>query len=421
MIGEPDGACEDNPTVPEFVPFRGLRYRAGGVLDPVTAPPYDVIDPAQRADLAARDPHNAVRLILPDGDDPYATAADLLAAWVADGTLATDDERAFHVYRMAFRDGDGVERLTTGVLGALVLPDRIDDGTVLPHERTLPKAKSDRLDLLRATRANLDPIWGLCPTVGLTGTLNAATLGPAAAECTDEFGVHHAVWPLTDPPAVAAVSDAVAAGPLVLADGHHRFETALAYRAERPADDPGAAAIMCLVVELADDQLVVHAIHRLVHDAPPDLEARLAATCEVLDAGPHTAAGVEALRAALRDPERGGMGLVLPDRLVRLVPRPEAQAAARAGQAEPLHGVGAAEFDALVRPALGEAALTYRNDATDCAAIVAAGGADAAVLLPPVSVAAIRAAGRAGVRMPEKTTFFWPKPRTGMVIRRLDD
>jgi len=404
--------------VPEFVPFRGLRYAAGGALDAVTAPPYDVIDPDERAALAARDPRNAVRLILPDGTDPYAGAAALLDSWVADGTLAVDGDAAYYVYRMTFTEG-GEARSTIGVLGALVLPERIEDGQVLPHERTLPKAKSDRLDLLRATRANLDPIWGLCPTAGLSDTLAAVTAEPPLATAVDELGVAHAAWALTDPAAIAAVHDAVAAGPLVLADGHHRFETALNYRAERDADDAGAAAIMCLVVELADEQLVVHAIHRLVHDLPADVDDRLAATCEVVDAGPNTPDAVTALRATLRT--EGGIGLVRRDRLVRLVPKPDALAAARDGLPASLHDVSSAHFDALVRPALGDATLTYRNDASTCAAIVAAGNADAAIILQPVSVATIRDAGRAGVRMPEKTTFFWPKPRTGIVFRRLDD
>lgn len=404
--------------MPEFVPFRGLRYAAGGALDAVTAPPYDVIDPDERTALAARDPRNAVRLILPDGADPYAGAAALLEAWVADGTLAADGEAAYYVYRMTFTEG-GESRSTIGVLGALVLPERIEDGQVLPHERTLPKAKSDRLDLLRATRANLDPIWGLCPTAGLSDTLAAVTATPPLATALDELGVSHAAWALTEAGAIAAVHDAVAAGPLVLADGHHRFETALNYRAERKESDAGAGAIMCLVVELADEQLVVHAIHRLVHGLPDDLEARLDATCERIDAGPNTPDSVTALRATLRT--EGGIGLVRRDRLVRLVPRPEALAGARAALPDSLHDVSSAHFDALVRPALGDATLTYRNDASTCAAIVAAGNADAAIILQPVSVATIRDAGRAGVRMPEKTTFFWPKPRTGMVFRRLDD
>ena len=404
--------------MPEFVPFRGLRYAAGGALDAVTAPPYDVIDPDERTALAARDPRNAVRLILPDGADPYAGAAALLEAWVADGTLAVDGEAAYYVYRMTFTEG-GESRSTIGVLGALVLPERIEDGQVLPHERTLPKAKSDRLDLLRATRANLDPIWGLCPTAGLSDTLAAVTATPPLATAVDELGVAHAAWALTEAGAITAVHDAVAAGPLVLADGHHRFETALNYRAERDGSDAGAGAILCLVVELADEQLVVHAIHRLVHGLPDDLEARLDATCERIDAGPNTPDSMTALRATLR--AEGGIGLVRRDRLVRLVPRPEALAGARAALPDSLHDVSSAHFDALVRPALGDATLTYRNDASTCAAIVAAGNADAAIILQPVSVATIRDAGRAGVRMPEKTTFFWPKPRTGIVFRRLDD
>jgi hypothetical protein len=156
-----------------------------------------------------------------------------------------------------------------------------------------------------------------------------------------------------------------------------------------------------------------------VHDLPADAETRLAETCELIDAGPNTPEGVAALRSALRTD--GGIGLVLRDRLVRLVPRADALAVARAGLPESLHDVSSAHFDALVRPALGDATLAYRNDASTCAAIVAAGNADAAIILQPVSVATIRDAGRAGVRMPEKTTFFWPKPRTGMVFRRLDD
>ena len=404
--------------MPELVPFRGLRYADAGTLDAVTAPPYDVIDPEHRDRLAAADPHNSVRLILPEGDDPYRGAATLLETWVADGTLVIDERPTVTVYRMTYPDGDGT-RTTIGVLGALILPERIEDGEVLPHERTLPKAKTDRLDLLRATRANLDPIWGLCPTPGLSATLAAVTASPAQARAVDEIGVVHEAWTLADPAAIEAVRAAVSAEPLVLADGHHRFETALAYRAERATGDPGADAIMCLVVELADEQLVVHAIHRLVHDLPADIEARLARTCELEDAGANTPEAVTALRNRLR--RAGGIGLVLRDRLLRLVPRPDALAAARAELPTSLHEVSSAHFDALVRPALGDATLSYRNDASACAAMVAAGAADAAIILQPVSVETIRAAGRAGVRMPEKTTFFWPKPRTGIVFRRLDD
>ena len=409
--------------MPEFLPFRGLRYTGGGVLDAVTAPPYDVIDPAQRIALAARDPINAVRLILPESEagnpDPYSAAARLLADWSTTAVLALDDVPAFYVYRMTFTERHGEERITTGVLGALTLPDHIGTGEVLPHERTLPKAKSDRLDILRATRANLDPIWGLCTTSGLTKSLDEATKSAPLAECTDEFGVHHAIWSLTNPTGVAAVRKAVADGPLVLADGHHRFETALAYRGEKGPRDPGSDAILCLVVELAEEQLVVHAIHRLLKDLPTDFLDLVSDTCEVRDCGAHTAEGIAALHdvVGLED----AIGLVLPEQLFLLVPNVTLLKEACNTLPDSLHGVASAHFDALIRPLLGDSVLTYRNNAQDCAEIVANGGAAAAIILAPVSVSTIREAGQAGVRMPEKTTFFWPKPRTGMVFRVLDD
>ena len=145
--------------VPRFEPFPGIRYRADELdLAAVTAPPYDVISPADRAALAGRDPRNVVAIDLPvEGDDPYATAAGVFARWQAEGVLA-QDAPSFYVYRMDYRDESGRARHTTGVMGALEL-SRPGEGGILPHEHTTPKAKSDRLNLLRATRANLSPVW----------------------------------------------------------------------------------------------------------------------------------------------------------------------------------------------------------------------------------------------------------------------
>jgi uncharacterized protein (DUF1015 family) len=412
--------------VPEFLPFRGLRYRVASEpadLSPVAAPPYDVIDDDDRSRLEANDPHNSVRLILPHDaadHDRYEAAARRLAAWRDSGILAVDDTAAFYGYRMTFRDASGARRVTTGVLGALALPppgtDPSDAG-ILPHERTLPKARSDRLALLRATRANLDPIWGLSLAAGLTALLPLD--GAPDAVATDPEGVGHELWRLTEPTAVDAVAGAVASAPVVLADGHHRFETASNYRAERPSTDAGAASIMALVVELADDQLSVGAIHRLVHGAPADLRKRLGATFDMHDAGPNALDGVARLEARMHD--AGGLGLVDRDGLALLVPRSAALAPDLDGLPAPLPEVDASRFDAGIRPRLGDAQLSYRNDAATCAALVEKGAADAAVLLRAVTVGQIRTAAFGGVRMPEKTTFFEPKPRTGMVFRALDD
>jgi uncharacterized protein (DUF1015 family) len=416
--------------VPDFLPFPGLRYVTSGAaadgaaggdpgrsdLSAVCAPPYDVIDPDERSSLQARDPHNSIRLILPDS---YTGAAEALAQWQRDGVMALDDTASFSVYRMHFTGDDGAPRTTTGVLGALALDNA--DGGIMPHERTLPKAKSDRLELLRATRANLDPIWGITLFPAFTGLL--AVEGPPLAVATDADGNRHELWRVDDPARVAAICDAVAAHELVLADGHHRFETGGNYRRERAeagVADPGADAIMALVVELAPEELCVRAIHRLLHGVGElDLRAAAEPMFTVTDLGPNTADGVAALEAAMRD--QSGLGLVDRAGLALLVARPALDDAMAHEPAE-LRDVDSARFDAGLRPALDAAGvtLTYRNDGATCAAHVEKGAADASVLLRPVSVATIRAAAEARIRMPEKTTFFAPKPRTGMVFRDLD-
>ena len=400
-------------SVPEFVPFPAIRYANGpaGDLSAVCAPPYDVIEPEARASLLERDPHNAVRLILPDS---YRGAADLLDEWRRDGTLVHDDEPTFSVYRMHFTDADGVARTTTGVIGALEL----DRHGVLPHERTLPKAKSDRLELLRATRANLDPIWALSLAPGLSASLTVGDRDPAAT-AVDSEGVRHELWPVRDAGQVETIRSTVSTAGLVLADGHHRFETACTYRDEQTDHEhAGAGHIMALVVELAPEQLFVRAIHRLLLGLPEGAaRATVAPMFEVRDAGPNDAEGIDRLVAAMD--HEGALGLVDAAGLALLVPRPALETHL-ASLPAPLRNVDSARADAVL-DTLPRDALAYRDDAVTVAAAVGKGAASAAVLLRPVAVDTIRAAAGAGVRMPEKTTFFAPKPRTGMVFRSLDD
>lgn len=406
---------ESNTKVPDFLPFRGLRYRHDD-LAAVTAPPYDVIDPDERAVLIARSPHNAVRLLLPDGD--YDGAAAQLARWQTDGTLERDREPTFYGYRMEFTDDHGERRSTDGIIGALTLPVRAGEGDVLPHERTMPKAKSDRLALLRATRANLDPIWGLTPATGLP-----VADGDPIAVTTDDLGVRHSLTPITGGDQISEIRRLVASAPLVLADGHHRFETAIAYRDERAtagevSDEDGR--VMCLVVELAEDQLWVQPIHRLldgVGDAG-ELRTKLTDAFTVEDFGPATPERVDELERRLRD--QAAIGLVDATGLALLTPRPDAREAAARELPAALHDVPSAWFDELAAPALERCEITFRADAQTVAALVVKGASDAAILLSPVTVEQIRAAALAGVRMPQKTTYFAPKPRSGLVYRPLD-
>lgn len=403
--------------MPDFLPFRGTRYRDLTDSSSVVAPPYDVIDEEDRTRLEATGPHNAVRLILPRAAppaDPYEHAGATLHEWLASGVLAVDPSPAFYGYRMHFVDATGQARQTAGVIGAVVLPR--GDGDVFGHERTLPKARSDRLALLRATRANLDPIWGLSLANELSTALDLDT--PPTTTAVDDTGTRHELTLITRPETVDALRAAVASGPLVLADGHHRFETACAYRDGHPGD-PGAQAIMTFVVGLDDEMLDVRAIHRLVHGAPPDLRDRLRPLVDVEDAGPSTSEGVRHLAAQMR--ERGGLGLVDRDGLALLIPPASAWERIDRELPAELRDVDAARFDVLVRPALQDAELSYRDDAVTVASMVDKGAADVAVLLRPVTVDQIRAAAFARLRMPEKTSYFSPKPRTGMVFRRLDD
>ncbi|MET0421336.1 MAG: DUF1015 domain-containing protein [Acidimicrobiia bacterium] len=414
--------------MPDFVPFRALRFSHGASLrdvgdapadlSAVCSPPYDVIDDGDRAALLAEDPHNVVRLILPDS---YDGAAEQLHAWMADGTLAIDDAPSFSVYRMTYTGDDGRPASTTGVIGNLGL----DAGGVLPHERTLPKAKTDRLELLRTTRANLEPIWGISLAAGLTTLLESNDAPDAVA--TDDDGARHELFRVDDPERIAKIRAAVEGAGVVLADGHHRYETSSNYRDEiarggTAAAQVGTDQILIYIVELADEQLCVRAIHRLVHGvADVDLRRALTTHFEVRDSGPNTPEGVIALEAAMHSEAdgRGGLGLVDGQGLALLVPR-ESLDAAMQEEPAPLRDVDSARFDAGIRRVVPEATLTYRNDARTVAAMVANGAADAAVLLRPVSVPTIRAAAADGIRMPEKTTFFAPKPRTGMVMRLLD-
>jgi uncharacterized protein (DUF1015 family) len=395
--------------VARFEPFAGIRYDLDRCdLGRVIAPPYDVIDAAQRAELAARDAHNAVLVDLPseaDGDGRYEAANELLRSWLAEGILVTDPRPSFTVYRMTTTDEAGVERRTTGVIGALELSPPGTD--ILPHEHTTPKAKSDRLDLLRSCRANLSAIWGLSLAKGLTDLLPVDQ--PPTGDVVDEDGVRHTVWTVDDQRACAAISAAVAEQPVVVADGHHRYETSLAYKGEREAADGDAGlagATMAYVVELVEDELTVHAIHRLIDGLPAgtDLVAALAPWFEDAGAPPAGTPITTAMAAA------GCLALVLHDRELLLRPSPDALAEARDLDSSRLD-VGLA--------ALPDHQLSFQHGVDNVRGAVRSGAAQAGVLLRPATVAQIEATAHGGERMPPKTTFFHPKPKTGLVFRSL--
>lgn len=397
--------------VASFTPFPGIRYDLDRVdLGDVISPPYDVIAEAERTALVGRSPYNAVRIDLPaeeDGRDRYDVARCHLRDWQADGSLVTDDRPTFTIYRMSYVDDAGEPRHTTGVIGGLELSAPGTD--ILPHEHTTPKAKSDRLDMLRYCRANTSAIWGMSLAKGLTGLLPVDR--SPDADLTDEDGVRHTVWIESDPDICAAIAGAVGSEPVVIADGHHRYETSLAYRHEREAGgaDPGpAAATLAYVVELVEDELTVRAIHRLLTGLPDefDLVAALTQWFEPVGA---PRAGTP-LAGAME--EAGALCLVLPDMSETLLrPRPDAWAGTR--------DLDTARLDVALA-ALPPHEITYQHGSDNVRDAVRTGRAQAGVLTRPAPVAQIEATAHGGERMPPKTTFFYPKPKTGLVFRSLD-
>ena len=389
--------------MPRFEPFPAVRYApAAGDPSDLVAPPYDVIGPDERAALEARSAANAVRIELPS--DGHDGAADRFRAWLDDGTLARDPAPAFYVYRMTAGGS-----ATTGVLGALEL--EAPGQGILPHEHTTAKDKADRLGILRATEVNLSPIWGLSASGGrLAAAVRPDGLEPLARAVDDEDVVHE-LWRLDDPERVAEVTAAVAAQPVLIADGHHRFEVANAYRAE-PEAAPGATSILAYLVELAPDQLAVHPIHRLLSDLPPDL-ALPAGLTPWFQITPAPVDEAERMPEAMA--EAGSLGLILPDGL--WLARPRSTTEVEAGT-----GLDSSRLDVALDGLAGlgkGVTVRFQHGVAHVAAAVDKGEADAAVLLRPATVDQIAATGAGGDRMPPKTTFFWPKPRTGLVFRDL--
>jgi len=399
--------------VPRFEPFQGLRYRPEvAPLAQVIAPPYDVISASERSHLAARHRANAVLVELPEADltggrDRYMVAADLFARWQAKGILLADPGPSLYPYRMTDRSG----RATTGVIGALGLAEPGEESDILPHEQTLPKPKSDRLDLLRATRANLSPIWGLSMAAGVTATFDPTDDDPVG-DVYDDGGVRHQLWVLNDADTVAAVRAAIATAPVVLADGHHRYETARAYQAERRQASGGAPGpydlVMALVVELSEDQLTVGAIHRTVSGLPEDFDlvGALAPWFEVVRAGAADDRTLGALAGS------SSLTLVAGGQAYLLLAHPEVQ--------EQEGNDLDSNLIATALATLPPHEVMHRHSVAEATEALRDGEGQAAFLLRPVTVKQIDEWANERRRMPPKTTFFSPKPRTGMVFRSLD-
>ncbi|MCM1938462.1 DUF1015 domain-containing protein [Streptomyces sp. G3] len=414
----------------ELTPFRGLRYDPDrvGSLAAVTSPPYDVVvRPDGLLHLESADPYNIVRLILPQAATPEARneqAARTLRRWTAEGVLTPDPEPGLYVYEQ--RDGEGM--LQRGIIGAVRVSDPSEQ-VVLPHEDVMPHVVADRAALMRATRANLEPLLltyrGDGETPDTTALVEHTAERPPLLSTTTEDGFCHRLWSVTDPDTVARVRTELSRHQALIADGHHRWATYRTLRAEHPSPSPWDHGLV-LLVDTARYPLRVRAIHRLLHDLPvPDAVAALDGHFRVrrldtpLDASLDTLAKAADTGNAFLLAGDGAFHLVDrpdPGLLARTVPtdRPEAW---RTLDATVLHATLLAHVWHV--PDDSAAHVSYIHD-TAATVEKAERDGGTAVLMHPVREDVVRELARQGVTMPRKSTSFGPKPASGLVLRTLD-
>lgn len=410
-----------------LIPFRGLRYvpERVGSLAAVTSPPYDVVvRPDGLHHLESADPHNIVRLILPQAttpEDRHHQAAQTLTRWLDEGVLAADDEPALYVYEQ--RRGDVLQR---GVIGALALSEP-SDGIVLPHEGVMPDIVADRAALMRTTAANLEPLLltyrGSGKAVGTTAVIERTVRRSPLLSTTTEDGFSHRLWCVTDTGEQEQVQEDLKRHQAMIADGHHRWATYLRLRAEQTCPGPWNYGLV-LLIDSARYPLQVRAIHRLLHGLPVDRAlAALAGSFRVRHLDVPLPRALDVLADAAG---KGNAFLVAGDGRFHLVDRPDAALLSRTvpnGMPEAWRTLDAT----VLHSTLLEQVWRIPDDPDHIAYIHDAGAAvdkagrdgSTAVLMHPVREAVVRELALQGVTMPRKSTSFGPKPATGLVLRSL--
>jgi len=394
--------------MPIFRPFHGLRFNAEVFAESV-APPYDVLSLDDVRKLRASSATNVTWVDVPlaeDGEDPYQIAAETMTKWCSSGVLTRDELPSFTVYRMTFTDESGTERTISGVIGALeVVPEGA--GGVLPHERTTPKASTDRLDLTIATNANLSPVWGLSRASGLSALLE--TPGEYLGRVTID-GVTHTVERVSEPDRVAEIEKLVSDADVLIADGHHRYGVARQFRSHVEQHSlnmsTDASTTMVFVNEMSPEQLAIAAIHRLYTDV--DLNVLK----DTLLKSYRSVGRVPASQHALEEMARNcAVALVTDaDEVELFTPREDAELGDR-----DLDGARLEQAFAGLSHT-----VTYQHGVEHVVEAVRSGTAVAGILIRPVPFDEIIRTAERGDLMPPKSTFFTPKLLTGLVIRQME-
>ena len=432
----------------DILPFRGIRYdtaAAGAELTELVAPPYDVISPAEQENLYGKHPANVVRLILGREPDKYTQAARIFRKWLASGTLKADDTPSLYVYHQTFQDPLTGQTAPDRIgLICLLKLEEYSAGKVLPHEKTLTGPKTDRLELLRATEAQFESIYGLYsdPDGAVQSFLSEYDDREVVIEeVGNAIGSSHQIERIADPDAHAVVREMLADKQVFIADGHHRYETGLNFRRETRAKMPGvsdetpiaADYILITLTAFEDEGLLVLPTHRLIRNVPAEKIAGLpAALAGQFTLTEDASATIDAAIAAQSAAGKVAFGIVLPPGTVHLavlntsqadlpmlVPGPGSDAVKRLpvtllGSLVLENSLG---IDAAAVAAGGH--VSYTRELSEALAAVSSGSAQAALLLGRPTVAEIKDVSLAGDVMPQKSTFFYPKLLSGLVLRDL--
>lgn len=439
--------------MPKIQAFRGLRYNLAqvGSLSNVVAPPYDVVDAALQQHLYDLSPFNFIRLELTKGEsgaDPdaiYNQAGSLFRDWIRQGVLTREPDPAIYVYHQIF-DYAGRTYTRRGFMARVRLV-RFGEGNIYPHEQTLAKAKDDRLKLTRSCQANMSQIFGLYPDPEnqAQNLLEQVVASRPALECQDHLGVQHRLWAVTDTNIISQVASLVESKPMFVADGHHRYETACNYRDELacqaggnlPEDHP-AHYVLSMLMSMDDPGLIVLPTHRLLHGIPPidsqELAQKLGSTfdCEIVGEGPEAASKVWKHIEELND--QGAFGLyTAKDKKWTLVTANQSTTAAMAKvsqqQSKDWQGLGVAMLHGLIIDGLlgltGHPKPTYVHlvqEVVDGLQGKLEGALEypLAALVMPASVDDVRRISLHNERMPAKSTYFYPKLLSGLVVHPLD-
>ncbi len=414
-------------------PFKGLRYSENaGKINEIVCPPYDIISDEQRKSFLGTNPNNVIRLELPrEGEDIYASAADTLKNWLDEDLLKTEEEDCFYIYEEDF-EVDGQNYTLKGVIGRVKLTN-FDEGVVIPHENTLSAAKEDRFNLMMATGCNFSQVYCLFEDDDkkITNKLNNFSSGAPIHSFTDTEGVTHKLWKTSDTTLLSKLFETKA---LYIADGHHRYETGLRYRDTQrglgACEDAASEYIMMMLVPANCDGLVVFPTHRIVHSLKEfDMEELLRKCNEFFYVG--ELSGAKSLERNLKSEYEKGLIsfgfyaenryflLTLKDKLSLVEKLPHLHPTLRNLDVSVLHSLVLEEILGIDKENLAKQInLKYTRDLDEAVADVD-GGANCSFILNPTRVSQIIEVGSAGQKMPQKSTYFYPKLITGLVMNKI--